>query len=198
MVIIVPFVAAFTLSAISFLMMILNAVASVSGMNDVPRVLFSLTLSRLIQRRRYTSGHVLTRALAMVRVWSLPPPSLVMRWVFHCSSMKHCIEALDLCAYLLVILMKKRSELIDCDPGGQSIVCSHAVNLLSLPLDLIESFVEHLRPILESFLVDRKLLVKLGVVPLGGGAILSFILGRPRVILPTSVSLTSCPVSLSS
>jgi hypothetical protein len=51
MVIIVPLVAVFTLSAISFLVMVLNHVARVLGTNDVPKVLSTLTLAALIQRR---------------------------------------------------------------------------------------------------------------------------------------------------
>jgi hypothetical protein len=56
--------------------------------------------------------------------------------------------------------------------------------------------VEGPRPILESVMASRTLPVEHGVVPLGGGAILSFILGRPRVILSAPVSFHGCPVSL--
>jgi hypothetical protein len=50
MIIIVPLIAAFTLGAILFLVTILNLVACVSVANDVPQVLFILTLVELTQR----------------------------------------------------------------------------------------------------------------------------------------------------
>jgi hypothetical protein len=53
------------------------------------------------------------------------------------------------------------------------------VNLLTLPLDLTNFLVKRLRLILEKVTTCQTLPVKSGVVPLplGGGTILSFILG---------------------
>jgi hypothetical protein len=50
MIIIVPPIATFTLGAILFLVTVLNLVACVSVANDVPQVLFILTLVELTQR----------------------------------------------------------------------------------------------------------------------------------------------------
>jgi hypothetical protein len=132
----------------------------------------------------------------MVGVLTSPPASLVKGWVRHCSGIKHCMEVLDLHAYLLAIHRQQGRELIDDDLGGQSIVCSCAVNLLTLPLDLTDFFMKRLRPIPESVMACRTLLVELGVVPPRGDIILSFILRRSRVILLTLISLSSHLVSL--
>jgi hypothetical protein len=101
------------------------------------------------------------------------------------------MEALDLRVYLLAIHRQQGRELIDDDPGGQSIVCRHVVNLLSLQLDPPNFFVKRPRLIPESVMACRTLLIELGVVPPRGDIILSFILGRSRVILLTSMSLSS-------
>jgi hypothetical protein len=77
MLIIVPLIAAFALSAISFLAMVLDPVTHVSGTNDVPQVLSTLTLVVLIRRERYAAGRVPTRALVMVEVLTLSPVSLL-------------------------------------------------------------------------------------------------------------------------
>jgi hypothetical protein len=94
------------------------------------------------------------------------------------------MEALDLHVYLLNVLRTQRHELIDDDQRGQSIVCRRAVNLLALPLDLANFFVNRLRPIPESFSAIRSLPVELHVVSPRGGTILSFTLERSQVILP--------------
>jgi hypothetical protein len=100
------------------------------------------------------------------------------------------MEVLDLHAYLLAIHRQQGRELIDDDLGGQSIVCSCAVNLLTLPLDPTDFFMKRLRPIPESVTGCRTLSVELGVVPPRGDIIFSFILGHSRVILLTSMSLS--------
>jgi hypothetical protein len=67
-------------------------------------------------------------------------------------------------------------ELIDYSLRGQSIVCRRAVDLLALPLDPFEFLLQSLRMISESVSACWALPVELGVVPPGGGSILSFIL----------------------
>jgi hypothetical protein len=91
----------------------------------------------------------------MVGVLTSPPVSSVMGQVRHCGSVKHCMEELDLCIYFLAILRQQGCELIDDDPRGQGIVCRRAVNLLALPLDLADFFVEHPRLIPESLSASR-------------------------------------------
>jgi hypothetical protein len=108
------------------------------------------------------------------------------------------MEALDLRVFLLTVPWQQGRELVDYDPRGQSIVHRCAVNLLALPLDPTDFFVERPGPILESVTTSQTLSIKLGVVPPGGGSILSFILRRPRVILPASMPFLGCLVGLTS
>jgi hypothetical protein len=126
----------------------------------------------------------------MVGVLTSPPASLVKGWVCHCSGVKHCMEVLDLRVYLLAIHRQQGHELIDDDLGGQSIVCSRAVNLLTLPLDLTDFFMKLLRSIPESVMACRTLSVELGVMPPRGDIIFSFILGHSQVILLNLMSLS--------
>jgi hypothetical protein len=176
---------------------IIDPVACVPGMNDIPKVLSIPTLATLIWRETYAAGRIPARALAMVGVLTSPPASLVKSQVCHYNSVEHCMEALDLHVYLLAILIQQGCELIDDDPRGQSIVCRPGLNLLALPHDLADFFMECSRPISESVMACQTLPVELGVVPPGGGTILNFSLGRSRVILPASVSLPSRLVSFS-
>jgi hypothetical protein len=67
---------------------------------------------------------------------------------------------------------------IDDDLGGKGDVCRRAVNLLALPLNLADFFVQHPRPILKSFSTSRPVSVELAVVPPGGDTILSLIFRR--------------------
>jgi hypothetical protein len=83
----------------------------------------------------------------MARVLTLPPVPSMKGRVCHCSSVKHCMEALDPCIYLFAILRHQGHELIDYDPRGQSIVCRRVVNLFALPQDLVNFFVKRPRPI---------------------------------------------------
>jgi hypothetical protein len=52
--------------------------------------------------------------------------------------------------------------MIDYDPRGQNIVCTHAVNLLTLPLDPANFIVKHPRPIPESVTAHQMLRLNLG------------------------------------
>jgi hypothetical protein len=88
----------------------------------------------------------------MVGILTSPPVSLMKAWVCHGGRVKYCIEVLDLCSYLLTDLKQQGCELIDDDPQGQGVVCKRTVNLLTLPLDPAEFFVEHPRSIPKSFL----------------------------------------------
>jgi hypothetical protein len=76
-------------------------------------------------------------------------------------------------------------------------VCRRAVNLLTLPLNLVDFFVKHSEPSLEPIAVARTLTVELGVVAPGGGTTLNFLLGRPQVILLASVPFSGCLVGFS-
>jgi hypothetical protein len=100
----------------------------------------------------------------MVRVLTSPFISSVKAWVHHGGCVKHCIDVLDMCDYLLAVLRQQGCELIDDDPGGQGVVCRRAVNLLTLPLNLVEFFVECPRSVPESLSTRRSLPVEHGVV----------------------------------
>jgi hypothetical protein len=113
-----------------------------------------------------------------VRVLTSPPVSSVQGRVRHRSNVQHRMEALDLHVYFLTILRQQGHELIDKDPGGQSIVCMRAGNLLTLTLDPKKIFMKCLRSMPESFSACQTLPVELGEVPYGGGTILSSILKR--------------------
>jgi hypothetical protein len=162
-VIMVAFIAVVALGVISLLAMVLDPVVCIPITNDIPKVLSTLTA--LIQREQYSTGRVPMRALVMVGVLTSPPSSLVKGRVYRCSDIKHCMEVLYLRGYLLAILRKQGCELIHNDPGGQIIMCMHAVNLLTLPLNPAYFFVEHRRLIPESVMTYQTLSVELGVVP---------------------------------
>jgi hypothetical protein len=74
-------------------------------------------------------------ALAMVGILTSPPVPIVKDRVRHCGRVKHCMETLDLCIYLFVVLRRQRSGLVDDHPSGQGIVGRHVVDLLAMPLD---------------------------------------------------------------
>jgi hypothetical protein len=164
-VIIVPLIVVLTLGAISVLATVLDHITSIPSTKDVSKVLSNPDLATLIQGERYATGRVPTLDLAIVEVLTSPPASLVKGWVHHYSGAKHCIEVLDLCVYLLVVLRQQERELINYDSGGQSIVCKRAVNLLTLPLDPAGLFLKRLRPILESVMTCWTLPVERGVCP---------------------------------
>jgi hypothetical protein len=154
---------AFTQGVISFLVTSLDHVTCVFVADDIPQVLFFLTLATLTQRL-YAAGRVPTQVLALVRVLTLPPVSSVKGRVHHCGSIKHCVEALDLRVYFLAVLRHQGHELIDDDPRGQIVVCRHVVNLLALPLNLTDFFMECSRSIPESFSASRSLPVELSII----------------------------------
>jgi hypothetical protein len=115
-------------------------------------------------------------ALVMVVILTSPPAPMIKGRVRHCGCVKYCMETLDLCIYLFAVLRQQRSELVNDHPGGQGIVSRCVVDLLALPLDPADFLVKHPREILESLLSCGVVPVVLGVMPPGGGTILSFIL----------------------
>jgi hypothetical protein len=176
--VIVPLIMMLTFGVISILAMVHDPVVSVPSTKDIMKVLSTLTLVVLIRGEQYVVGRVLPWALVIVEVLTSPHASFLKHWVHHCGGVKHCIEALDLCIYLRVVLRQQGHELIDYDLRGQSIVSRHAVDLLGLPLDLADFIVKHPRPIPELVMACRTLQVELEVVPPGAGTI----------ILPSSMS----------
>jgi hypothetical protein len=111
----------------------------------------------------------------MVGVLTLPPISSVKSRAGHGGSVKHCMEVLDPCVYLLVVCREQGCELIDVDRGGQGVVCKHVVNMLTLPQDPANFLMEHSRPIPESFSASQSVPAKLGVVSPRADTILSLI-----------------------
>jgi hypothetical protein len=67
--------------------------------------------------------------------------------------------------YLFAVLGQQRSELVDYDPRGQSVVCWRVVDLLALPLNPAEFLMKGSRPVSESVAPRWAMPVELGVVP---------------------------------
>jgi hypothetical protein len=77
--------------------------------------------------------------------------------------------------YFCVVLGQQVHQLINYGPIGQSIVHRRAVDLLALPLDAAEFFLQGARMTSESVSVSRALPVELGMVSPEGGTVLYFI-----------------------
>jgi hypothetical protein len=85
----------------------------------------------------------------MVRILTSPTVPMVKGQVRHCGHVKHCMEMLNLCIYLLAVLRQQRSELVDDHLGGQGTVARRAIDLLALPVNPTGFLVKHPRVVLE-------------------------------------------------
>jgi hypothetical protein len=148
MIIIIPLITSFALDVISFLASVFNLVMRISVANYITQEPF-VPISAVLNRRCYAAGRVPARALAVARVLTLPPVSLIKGRVNHYSHVQHCMEVLDLRIYFLTVFRQQGCELVDDHPGNQGIVCRRAVNLLALKLDLAEFITNRLRTVLE-------------------------------------------------
>jgi hypothetical protein len=127
----------------------------------------------------------------MFMILTSPSVPMVNGRVCHCDHINHCLETLDLCIYLFVVLRQQRSELVNDHPRDQGIEGKSAVDLLALPLDPADFLVKRPIAVLESLLY-------LGCCPLPprGDTILNFILLCSKVILLALMSLLSYLVHL--
>jgi hypothetical protein len=102
-VIIVLFLAPFTLGAASFLMPILDPIVSISIADDIMQVSFISTLVVLLWWSD-AAGRVPVWAWAVVRILTPPPISVLEGWVLNDSHVQHGSEVLDLRVDLLAVL----------------------------------------------------------------------------------------------
>jgi hypothetical protein len=63
-----------------------------------------------------TTGQVPLWALAVDRVLNPQPDYMLESWVHHGSCVQHCLEVLNLCVYLLIVLRKEVCELVNDHP----------------------------------------------------------------------------------
>jgi hypothetical protein len=96
------------------------------------------------------------------------------------------MKSLVLQVYLFAILGQQRHEFVNYGPSGQIIVSRSAINLLALPLDPAEFFMERPGLISKPLSASRATLIELRVVHPRSSTIPGFIIRVPGAITPIS------------